>query len=87
MEKETPEYMTGDELVRLAHPFAKLMNQMQIHDGENIHDIVSAGLYALGCALAQTGAHIDIEASVKVAVTPLSVGFSEAISNIKKKMM
>jgi hypothetical protein len=85
MEKE--QYMTVGELMRLAGPFAKLMNEMQINDGEDIHDIVSAGLYALGCALAQTGAHIDIEAPVREAVAPLSIGFSEAISNIKKKMM
>ena len=79
--------MTQEELIRLADPFAQLMNQMQKDNGESITDVVSAGLYAMGCAIAQIGMHIDVQGSVKESVTPLAMGYSEAMERVRKKMI
>lgn len=85
--EEVSAVLSQTDLTRLASPFAHLMNQMQTFDGESIHNVVSAGLFALGCAIAQMGSHVDVEASVKEALSPLAIGYTEAKDNIKKRLM
>lgn len=86
MEEGKSETISSGELVRLAGPFADLMNSMTAYDGEDIRDIVSAGLYAMGCALAQTGAWIDVKGPIETALAPLSVGYVEALNRLKQRM-
>jgi hypothetical protein len=79
--------LTREDLALLADPFAQLMNQMQRENGENINDLVSAGLYAMGCAIEQAWLHIDIKLPINEGLTPLSLGYQEAMEAVKKKMI
>lgn len=86
-EPKSSETIDSSVLVRLAAPFADLMNSMTAYDGENIQDIVSAGLYALGCALAQTGACINVQKTIEIELAPLSVGYSESLARLRQRMI
>lgn len=77
----------SDDLIKLAHPFAELINQIHKENGDLVHDVVSGGLYAMGCALAQIGVHIDIHGQVSTTLPPLSMGYSDSIELVKKKMI
>lgn len=79
--------LSSEDLIRLASPFAQLMNDLQRESGERVHEVVSAGLYAMGCALAQIGVHIDIEASVKESIGPLAIGYAESMEKVKRRMI
>lgn len=88
MEEAKPDdALSSEDLLRLANPFANLMNNMRVYDDENIQDIVAAGLYALGCALAQTGACINVQAPIKDEIVPLSVGYMESLDRLRKRMI
>ena len=87
MEETTSQIKSTEDLIKLADPFAQLMNQLQLNNGESVFDVVSAGLYALGCALAQIGSHIDIQAPITEAIPPLAIGYKESMDTIKTKMI
>lgn len=79
--------LSQEDLMRLAHPFAQLINEIQQEHGEDVHNVISAGLYAMGSALAQVGVHLDVGLSIKEAVGPLSIGYEVAMDHIKKKKL
>lgn len=79
--------LTREDLLRLAAPFGSLMNEMQNFDGEKINEVVAAGLYAMGCALAQTGTYINVEAPVKEVLSALSLGYTEAQAQIRRRLI
>lgn len=87
MEEPVSGIQTMEDLLTLADPFSQLMNDMQTVNGKNVHDVLAAGLYALGCALAQTGHHIDVNAPIAEMTKPLAMGYNESIERLKKKMI
>lgn len=88
MEETIPSGIKSNEdLVKLADPFAQLINRMQLEEGEAVHDVVSGGLYAMGSALAQIGIHIDVNGAISQMVPPLAMGYSTCIEAVKKKMI
>jgi hypothetical protein len=84
--EENTSVLIGNELIRLASPFAQLINS-QFTGGEKLEDVVSAGLFAFGCALAQIGHHINVAAPINVDLKPLAIGYTESITQVKKTRM
>ncbi len=75
-----PVILTHDRLLQLAEPFGTLMNKMQIDNGDNIAEIVTAGLYALGVALAHMKVQIQIDDTVSTGLLPLWSGYTDFIN-------
>lgn len=75
-----PVILTHDRLLQLAEPFGNLMNSMQIEGGENLSEIVTAGLYALGVALAHMRVEIQFDDTVSSGLLPLWSGYSDFIN-------
>lgn len=71
--------MSQDKLLELAGPFGDLMNKMQ-YDGESLPEVVTAGLYALGVALAHMRVPIQIDDKISVSLVPLWSGYSDYIN-------
>lgn len=74
-----PVILTHDRLLQLAEPFGNLMNSMQI-GGENLSEIVTAGLYALGVALAHMRVEIQFDDTVAGGLIPLWSGYKDFIN-------
>lgn len=70
--------MTQERLIQLAEPFGTLMNRMQT-DGDNISDVVTGGLYALGVALASMRVVIQVDDPIAKTLSPLWAGYMDFI--------
>lgn len=77
---EKPVVMSQDKLLQLASPFGDLMNKMQLEGGEALHEVVTAGLYALGVALAHMRVAIQTEDTVSTSLSPLWIGYVDFIN-------
>lgn len=78
MEEEMPIVLSRDRLVELAKPFGDLMNTMQ-HNGDNLAEIVTAGLYAIGVALAHMRIVIESQDTIQEGLSPLWNGYIDFI--------
>lgn len=74
-----PIIISHERLLQLAEPFGELMNKMQIHNGDNISEIITAGLYALGVALAHMRVSIEVEDTISDGLLPLWTGYKDFI--------
>lgn len=74
-----PVILTHDRLLQLAGPFGDLMNKMQF-DGENLSEVITAGLYAMGVALAHMRVDIQFDDSVSTGLLPLWTGYSDYLN-------
>lgn len=77
---DEPVILTRDRLLQLAEPFGNLMNRMQLEGGENLSEIVTAGLYAMGVALAHMRVEIQFDDTVSMGLLPLWSGYSDFIN-------
>lgn len=71
--------ISHERLLQLAEPFGALMNRMQTENGDNISEIVTAGLYALGAAIAHMKIEISMDDTISAGLKPLWSGYKDFI--------
>lgn len=75
-----PVVLSQDRLLQLAEPFGNLVNSMQVERGENISDVITAGLYAMGVVLAHMRVEIQGGDTVSISLLPLWRGYTDFIN-------
>lgn len=77
--------LTNSAMKECASGVIAAMNEAQKIKRFTIDEVLMATAYALGCAMAQRGAVLNVHHSVDVAIPPLADGYNAATEDMRLK--